>query len=199
MRPIELFLAGSLCVASAAGAQCLGDCAADGRVTIDELVVGVRLALGSGAASSCSAFDPDGDGQVVIADLVSAVGHAMRGCPAPSSCASRSGGALITFALCERQTLSVWSTDDAFIDEAVDLLARGEQRIPNFGTLVEGSDCDPQWTWHPAADDMSFADFTIELCDGCPADIEADQPYWFDTVGQYCPWSARVTAVDDRR
>jgi hypothetical protein len=141
-----------------------------------------------------------------LADLVSAVRHAVEGCgavatptPAAPPCAARTGGALISFALCEGETLTVWSTADAFITEALALLASGDRRIPVFGTLRDDTDCDPQWTWHPAPADMAFAEFTIELCDGCPSHIEADTPYWFDTVRQYCPWSARVTAVDDRR
>ena len=51
----------------------------------------------------------------------------------------------------------------------------------------------------PYVPDMTFADLAIELCDGCPSHIEDDKTYWIETVGQYCPWSARVTAVDDRR
>jgi len=114
------------------------------------------------------------------------------------SCASRTGGAVITFAICER-TLTVWSTAPGFIDEAIALLAAGEQRIPVFAALLDGADCDAQWSWHPDPGEMSFADFTIELCDGCPFHIEDDKPYWLDTVDQYCPWTAQVTAVDDRR
>ena len=117
----------------------------------------------------------------------------------PSTCDGRSGGAVITFAVCKSETLAVWSTVDAFIDEAIALLASGGQRVPAFGALLDGADCDPVWTWHPAPGGMNFADAAIELCDGCPSDIEADKDYWFFTVGQYCPWSARVVAVDDRR
>ena len=113
-------------------------------------------------------------------------------------CAERTGGALITFAICER-TLTLWSTAGSFIDEAVALLASGEQRIPAFDELVDGTDCDRQWTWHANPAAMSFVDFAIELCDGCPFHIEEDKSYWLDTVGQYCPWTARVAAVDDRR
>ena len=119
--------------------------------------------------------------------------------PTPAAlCAARTGGALIRFAVCD-ETLSLWSTADPFIDEAIALLASGEQRIPVFSDLVDGMDCDRKWTWHADPAAMSFADFAIELCDGCPFHIEDDKPYWLDTVGQYCPWAARVIAVDDRR
>lgn len=113
-------------------------------------------------------------------------------------CAERTGGALITFAICER-TLTLWSTAGPFVDDAVAMLASGEERIPAFDELVDGTDCDAQWSWHADPAAMSFVDLAIELCDGCPFHIEEDKAYWLDTVGQYCPWTARVTAVDDRR
>jgi hypothetical protein len=113
-------------------------------------------------------------------------------------CAERRGGALVSFAVCD-ESLTVWSSAPAFIDQALALLESGGQLIPVFEILRDGSDCDGQWTWHvdPAA--MSFAELAIELCDGCPSHIEDDKPYWLGTVGQYCPWTARVVAVDDRR
>jgi hypothetical protein len=115
-----------------------------------------------------------------------------------ASCSERSDGALIDFQIVG-ETLRVWIEDDAFIDEAQRLLDQGEQRIPVFGTLVDGLDCDAQWTWHPQAADVGFADVTIELCDGLPSHVENDKAYWIETVMSYCPWSAEVTAVDDRR
>ncbi len=114
------------------------------------------------------------------------------------ACDERSGGALIDFEIAG-ETLRVWIENDAFIDEALMLLDSGESRIPVFNTLLNGQDCDAQWTWHPDPQNVEFADFTIELCDGLPSHIEADKSYWFDTVTTYCPWSAMVTAVDDRR
>ena len=113
-------------------------------------------------------------------------------------CAERTGGALITFQVVG-ETLTVWVTDDGFIDEAIRLREAGEQRIPVFDTLIDGQDCDAQWSFHPDPESVSFADFTIELCDGLPSHIEADKSYWVGTVGSYCPWSAQVIAVDDRR
>lgn len=118
--------------------------------------------------------------------------------PPPCLCSGRTGGALITFSIVD-ELLSVWVTDGAFIDEAKSLLAEGKRRIPIFGTLLDGAACDAQWTWHPGAADVSFADVAIEVCDGLPSHIEADKEYWIGTVGQYCPWSAVVVAVDDRR
>lgn len=59
---------------------CSGDCNHDGTVAINELIVGVTIALGGTPATQCPAFDANDDGQVVIAELVSAVGAALNGC-----------------------------------------------------------------------------------------------------------------------
>ena len=61
---------------------CTGDCGFDGAVTIDELTVGLRIALGVEPAAACSALDADGDRQVVVAELIAAVRRALEGCPA---------------------------------------------------------------------------------------------------------------------
>ena len=56
-----------------------GDCNNDGRVTIDELVVAVRIALGDRNAPACANADADGDGRVSIDELTQAVRVAIRG------------------------------------------------------------------------------------------------------------------------
>jgi glucose/arabinose dehydrogenase len=118
--------------------------------------------------------------------------------PPPCDPAARVGGAMISFRIAG-ESLAVWVTNDAFIDRAAELLASGGRRIPVFGTLLDGRDCDARWTWHVDPDDVSFADAAIELCDGLPSHIESNKTYWLKTVGSFCPWSAEVAAVDDRR
>jgi hypothetical protein len=93
------------------------------------------------------------------------------------------------------ETLLVGTMNDDFFDEARRLLEAGEQRIPVFNTLVDGTGCDAQWSWHPDPSDMEFADFTVEICDGVPSYIEENEAEWMASVGYYCPWSARVTEV----
>ncbi|MDX2168469.1 MAG: hypothetical protein SF182_15450 [Deltaproteobacteria bacterium] len=68
--------------AGAAEAQCVGDCNGDGEVTINELIVGVNIALGSANVSACPSFDANGDGEVAINELIAAVNAALSGCPA---------------------------------------------------------------------------------------------------------------------
>jgi glucose/arabinose dehydrogenase len=118
--------------------------------------------------------------------------------PPPCLCAERTGGALITFGIVD-ESLTVWITDSTFIDRALEQLAGGTRRIPIFGTLLDGRACDPQWTWQVDPANVLFADAAIELCDGLPSHIEADKAYWLGTVKSYCPWSAVVRSVDDRR
>jgi hypothetical protein len=111
-------------------------------------------------------------------------------------CDERADGALITFQIVD-ETFSVWVTNEEFAEEAKVYIGT-QSRIPAFGDLVEGTDCDPQWSWHVDPDDMSWADLTIELCDGLPSFIEDDLEYWLEGVDSYCPWGAEVLVVDDR-
>lgn len=69
--------------------SCPGDCDANGRVQIDELVRGVNMALADDLVEGCLAFDADRDGRVAVNELVGAVDAALRGCapetrPSPS-------------------------------------------------------------------------------------------------------------------
>lgn len=54
-----------------------GDCDGDGKVTIDELITAVNIALGSLPVTACPAFDTNADGQVTIEDLIAAVNAAL--------------------------------------------------------------------------------------------------------------------------
>ena len=60
---------------------CAGDCNGDGAVAIDELILGVNIALGSQPVSACPGFDTDGDGTTRIDELILAVQNALAGCP----------------------------------------------------------------------------------------------------------------------
>lgn len=64
-----------------AAAACVGDCNGDGQVTVDELIVGVNIALGEASVEQCAAFDANGDGQVTVDEIVGAVSVALDGCP----------------------------------------------------------------------------------------------------------------------
>ncbi len=101
--------------AGSARAACTGDCSGDGVVTVDEVILGVNIALGLSVPTSCGAIDGDSDGQVTIDELVSAVNGVLNSCApllttptptptatptqglaTPTPCASNDGTAAVT-------------------------------------------------------------------------------------------------------
>lgn len=74
-------VAGLLAWAGVATAQCVGDCDGTGAVTVDEIVLGVNIALGSSAASTCPVVDADHSGEVTVDEIIQAINNALGGCP----------------------------------------------------------------------------------------------------------------------
>lgn len=73
-----------LFVAARAEAQdCAGDCNTDDAVTIDELVVGRRIARGDALLGQCPAADVDGSGTVDPSELGAAADDALGRCAPP--------------------------------------------------------------------------------------------------------------------
>jgi hypothetical protein len=60
--------------------RCAGDCNGDGAVAINELVLGVNIALGTSPLAMCAALDADASGTVAINELIAAVNAALTGC-----------------------------------------------------------------------------------------------------------------------
>lgn len=65
-----------------AGSECGGDCNEDGNVTVDEIVAGVNVALGTSPFTDCLMMDADQSGTVTVDELLSAISNALAGCPA---------------------------------------------------------------------------------------------------------------------
>lgn len=61
---------------------CIGDCSGDGAVGVDELLRGIRVALGLAGLGDCPGFDCNGSGSVTVDCLVRAVLAATRSCRA---------------------------------------------------------------------------------------------------------------------
>jgi len=59
---------------------CAGDCDGSGSVAVNELILGVNIALGNNVISACPPFDRNGDGMVSIAELIAAVNAALSHC-----------------------------------------------------------------------------------------------------------------------
>lgn len=81
-RPVIAAAAALTIWAEAAAAACGGDCSGNGSVAINELILGVNIALGTAPFSECPAFDGDASETVSIAELIAAVNNALGGCPA---------------------------------------------------------------------------------------------------------------------
>jgi hypothetical protein len=61
---------------------CVGDCDGSRKVTVNELVLGVNIALGSQPLCSCATFNENGNGTVDVAELVRGVNNALLNlCP----------------------------------------------------------------------------------------------------------------------
>ena len=69
-----------LCPQRLAGDACVGDCDLDRQVRVDELIVGVSMALGSKAFDSCPAIDAGGDGRISVNEIIGAVAASLHGC-----------------------------------------------------------------------------------------------------------------------
>lgn len=63
-----------------AGVPCPGDCDGDGRITVNELIRAVGIALGQVDPSDCQGLDTSRNGRVDVTELVAAVGRALNGC-----------------------------------------------------------------------------------------------------------------------
>jgi hypothetical protein len=64
----------------AVASTCTGDCNSDGSVSVDELVMGVGIAMGDVDISQCPAMDAQRDSTVGVNDLVRAINVALKGC-----------------------------------------------------------------------------------------------------------------------
>ncbi len=77
------FLAATRLSAMACPPVCVGDCNSDCAVTVDELIIGVNIALGTSPLSLCPSFDtpPTVDGEVKVEELIMGVNNALNNCP----------------------------------------------------------------------------------------------------------------------
>jgi hypothetical protein len=111
------------------------------------------------------------------------------------------GGVLATFRSVD-QTFKVFVTNPATI-AALFALQRGEATasIPN-GRILRGSGPgkhNAPYSWHFDPADVEMADFTIEVCDGAPSYVESHLAEYVDVIGRYCPWGAKLVALQDFR
>lgn len=66
--------------ASATPIPCIGDCDGNRRVDIDDLIIGVRIALAAAPIGTCMPLDRDDSGAVEVDELIAAVKASLDGC-----------------------------------------------------------------------------------------------------------------------
>ena len=89
------------------GGPCAGDCDGSGSVAVNELILGVRIALGEEPLSVCPVFDRDEDNSVSVNELIAGVNNALSGCPQDSA---------ETFRACQIQPLLLQSIRESCYD-----------------------------------------------------------------------------------
>jgi hypothetical protein len=82
--------------------------------------------------------------------------------------------------------------DSDLIAQARALIGIGDRRIVT-GSLAQGNGgFNAPWSWHLDPDTVRFPEVAIELCDGCPSDVETNGGSW--GLGTFCPWSSEIVA-----
>jgi inhibitor of cysteine peptidase len=108
------------------------------------------------------------------------------------------GGVLATFEVVGEQ-FRVWVTNPQAVQQILDLAAGSSSaNIPN-GRILRGpgtADHNLPWGWHLDPEEIEMAEVTIEVCDGTPSYVEENLDEFVETIGRYCPWSARLISVD---
>ena len=66
--------------ASPTPGPCVGDCNSNGVVTINELIIGVNIALGNASIGQCPSFDLNNDDMIAVSELVAGVNALLNGC-----------------------------------------------------------------------------------------------------------------------
>lgn len=80
------------------------------------------------------------------------------------------------------------------VEHVRQLLGGGDDApIPNGVVVRDSPGVNSPWNWHLDPGSLEFADFTTEVCDGLPSDVEAG----VITSDRYCPWLATVVALEN--
>ena len=97
--------------------------------------------------------------------------------------------------------ITLWQTEDAFIDEAISRVGSSANSMAGLGDVVYAPDCDPQWSFHaPYAVGFWFSSPPFSNhCDALPSEIAGQPSSWNPIDNSWCPLSVRVLSVDDRR
>jgi hypothetical protein len=109
-------------------ATCIGDCDANGAVTVDELIIMVNIALDAQDIDHCTLGDANGDGRITVDEIVAGVQASLAGCTSagePTSMADAAARDADGVALHLGQTV----TTEGVVTVAAGLLANKKLKI----------------------------------------------------------------------
>ena len=131
-------------------------------------------------------------GMRIVAAIAVAATITASGCAAGDGARTPAAAMVVTFEVNEGEQFRVLLTDP--VDQAAATrLLDGEEGpdIPN-GRIVRETGVNVGWSWSLDPTDFEFAELTTEVCDGNPSEVESGEL----TGERYCPWSARVVAIE---
>jgi hypothetical protein len=132
-------------------------------------------------------------GPILLAMLIAVL--STSGSAAQSATGTESKPVIVTFETADGSTFRAVLAEPADIAAAHEALAGdGNAGIPSGALAYGDGGINAPHDWHMEA--TMLAEVTIELCDGTAAMVDEDVTYWVETVGQFCPWSATVIAVE---
>jgi hypothetical protein len=104
-----------------------------------------------------------------------------------------SGPAVATFQVAGGEQFKVELATPELAEHARRLL-QGENlpAIPLGFVVRNDASVNTPWSWHLDPQRFEFAFATVEVCDGIPSHVEQS----LVTSDMYCPWSAKVVALD---
>lgn len=122
-----------------------------------------------------------------------AVGLAFAASMVLAGCAPSPRLPVATFEVAGGETFKVELATPELEQHARALLA-GENlsAIPNGIVVRDSPGVNAPWSWHIDPATLEFAFATTEVCDGIPSYVEDE----IVTSDYFCPWSAKVIAVD---
>ncbi|HLN92687.1 MAG TPA: hypothetical protein VK389_02410 [Thermoanaerobaculia bacterium] len=85
-------------------------------------------------------------------------------------------------------------TDPQTIELAMENLQGRNSKHPNGSLATGDGGFNAPWSWHFVPDSVRMVDSSIELCDVNPSYVESHRSEYLSSG--YCPWSARVIAVE---
>lgn len=121
-RPLGLITACTVAILlaarPAAAQECFGDCDGDAAVTVDEILVGVQIALGNRALGDCANLDSDGNWIVTVDELILALNHALTGCPVEAATPTPTATPTVTPTPPERNPIEIDQPVDGVLELA---------------------------------------------------------------------------------